>query len=404
MNTGLDIAIVADDLTGALDAAAPFADRGMPTHVAVTLEGLEAALGGGQRQPRVVAVNTDSRHLGREEAARRAVEAAERLLVQRPRLLLKKVDSTLRGQVVAESTALWRLGGRRLLVCPAVPSQGRCVREGQVWVDGEPLSASAYAGDALSPPLTGPLDRAFEADGVSLARCRFDPNRPDPAPQLPPGDCVVDADDDAVLGLVATQLLEAPGEWLPVCAAGLTQALAQRLAQAQGMAQAPRPPALPRLGRAVLAVGSRTPRARRQLELLRDAFPDVAWLPACGRPRHQDPGPAGPGVTVIVPGVPGGEAQDAAAVAATMADTVAAVAAEGPGALLFLSGGDIAQAVLERLRGEFIELCGEWCPGVPLGHVNGDAARPAMTKAGGFGQEGLLVQLVAGIRHSSQVG
>ncbi|NIC04112.1 four-carbon acid sugar kinase family protein [Billgrantia bachuensis] len=400
MNTGCDIAIIADDLTGALDAAAPFAEYGMVTRVAVTMEGLEAALVGGEDAPRVLAVNTGSRHLDRDTAARRARKAAEILLAQRPRLLLKKVDSTLRGQVVAETAALQRLDGqRRLLVCPAVPSQGRRVLGGEVWVDGEPLSTTAYARDGLSPAPAGPLVRSFAEDGVSLVRHVAEAGRP-----LPLTDCVVDATDDATLTRLAERLLEAPGEWLPVCAAGLTQALAVSLALpkgralAQGQVAASRLPALNAPVRVLLAVGSRAPRARRQLELLREAFPEIPCLSAFG-PVHGDDDRR---ECVIVPGVPAGREPSAEAVAAAMAEAVAAAGGEARGVLLFLCGGDIALAVLERLDGDYIELAGQWRPGVPLGHVNGDAERPVMTKAGGFGAENLLVTLLAGIRHSSQ--
>ena len=49
------LAIIADDLTGALDSAAPFAGRGLRAVVALGPDGLEAALASGAA---VVAVNT----------------------------------------------------------------------------------------------------------------------------------------------------------------------------------------------------------------------------------------------------------------------------------------------------------------------------------------------------------
>ncbi len=393
MKRGCEIAIVADDLTGALDAAAPFAERGMATRVAITLEGLDAALATGDAIPRVVAVNTDTRHVARDAAARRAAEATERLLMVRPHLLLKKVDSTLRGQVVAESVAVQRIDGRRLLVCPAVPSQGRFVLGGEVWVEGEPLSASAYARDALSPSLSGSLERAFAEEGVPLVR-----HVPESSLPLPSTDCVVDAADEATLSSIAKRLLEAPREWLPVCAAGLTHALAQGLAPGPSLAGTVSPPTLSEPIRALLAVGSRSPRARRQLERLGERFSNIAWLSVFDVGRVD----AEPGVRVLVPGVSSEATMRAEAVADIMAEAVVAAGGGERGGLLFLSGGDIALAVLARLRGEFIELSGEWCPGVPLGYLNGDVERPVMTKAGGFGQEDLLVRLVERIRHSSR--
>jgi uncharacterized protein YgbK (DUF1537 family) len=46
------IAIIADDLTGALDSAAPFAARGMDSVVALDPEALETALRRGPRWSR----------------------------------------------------------------------------------------------------------------------------------------------------------------------------------------------------------------------------------------------------------------------------------------------------------------------------------------------------------------
>ena len=68
------LAVLADDLTGALDAAAPFAARGITTVVALGLDGLDAALASGAD---VVGVSTDSREIV-PDAARAAVASARR--------------------------------------------------------------------------------------------------------------------------------------------------------------------------------------------------------------------------------------------------------------------------------------------------------------------------------------
>src|SRR5689334_10110997 len=93
--------VIADDLTGALDTAAPFAAHGWRTCV-VPWSG---ASGRSTRWPRVVGANdvvvvdTASRHVAPREAARRVSAAAA---AGRGRHLYKKIDSTLRGNVAAE--------------------------------------------------------------------------------------------------------------------------------------------------------------------------------------------------------------------------------------------------------------------------------------------------------------
>lgn len=52
--------------------------------------------------------------------------------------------------------------------------------------------------------------------------------------------------------------------------------------------------------------------------------------------------------------------------------------------LLFLTGGDIAMAVLSRLGVTFIQVNAEWLPGVATGFLDGDWKRWVMTKAGGL--------------------
>lgn len=71
------LAIVADDLTGALDAAAPFAARGFHVEVALAIEAIGDALGAG---PDVLSINLGSRELSAESARQRAAAALGALL------------------------------------------------------------------------------------------------------------------------------------------------------------------------------------------------------------------------------------------------------------------------------------------------------------------------------------
>ena len=114
------LAIVADDLTGALDVSAPLAARGLRVVVATTPAATAQAINSGAE---VVVVNTASRE-GSAENARDAVASVSRMLAAvRPELALKKVDSRLKGHVVVEVTAMMEAFGRqRAVVAPAVPT------------------------------------------------------------------------------------------------------------------------------------------------------------------------------------------------------------------------------------------------------------------------------------------
>ncbi|WP_128255679.1 four-carbon acid sugar kinase family protein [Falsirhodobacter deserti] len=116
----LRFAIIADDLTGALDAAAPFAGRGLQTRVALSPHNVPL-------DAEVVAISTNSREVG-PKAAHDAVKRALESLP--PDVgLMKKIDSRMKGNIAAEVSAF----GRPLaLLAPAIPDFGRITRHGHL--------------------------------------------------------------------------------------------------------------------------------------------------------------------------------------------------------------------------------------------------------------------------------
>lgn len=127
----MSMLIVADDLSGAADCAIGFTNAGRRSVVSLDVDGFSAAA-------QVVAIDTDTRRLKPAEAALRAVAAWQRLAAP-GRRLYKKIDSTLRGNWVAEVAALQPLAGLAI-VAPAFPATGRTVENGEVFVRGVPLA------------------------------------------------------------------------------------------------------------------------------------------------------------------------------------------------------------------------------------------------------------------------
>ena len=155
------VQIIADDLTGALDVAGPFASRGQPTFVVVKDEGCPPDQFAGAT---VVSINSASRHLAPTDAAARVRGVVERLCTPAGEICIKKIDSTLRGNVAAETlAAMHALGRANAIIVPAFPAQGRTVVGGMVHVNGVPLPQTGFARDALSPPPLAPLDQVFRA-------------------------------------------------------------------------------------------------------------------------------------------------------------------------------------------------------------------------------------------------
>ena len=105
------LAIIADDLTGAQDTAAPFAARGAGVRMAMSPAAVPDALAHG---PHVLVICTDSREIPADQARARVVQTLANLPGSVP--LFKKIDSRLKGNIAAE---LAGFDAARLLVLRA---------------------------------------------------------------------------------------------------------------------------------------------------------------------------------------------------------------------------------------------------------------------------------------------
>src|SRR5690606_892906 len=154
------LAIIADDLSGALDAAAPLAMRGLRTIVALAPAGIETAL---RDDPEIIGVSTGSRE-GDPSAARAAVRRCLEALPAGTRIF-KKVDSRLKGNIEAELDAI---PYQRSLVVPAIPAFGRWVRDGRLGGFGvaEPVSVAARLGAHGSRASIPDIERQSDIDAA----------------------------------------------------------------------------------------------------------------------------------------------------------------------------------------------------------------------------------------------
>lgn len=370
------VAIVADDLTGALDAAAPFAQRGATTRVVVALERLEALLETWQGElPEVIAVTTESRHLSASAAAERVALATQMLTRLAPAVWFKKIDSTLRGQVVAECLAMRWACARTLLLAPAVPAQGRTTCDARIFVHGQRLETTDFASDARSRPPSGGLDALFEAEGLPLVR--HVPGQP-----MPTADSVADAETDADLEALAGGVVDGQDNWLAVGAAGLSRALANAM-----FGEAATRPVHSVFTGLWLAVGSRSERARQQVAALRRAQPALPVVMGTADVPVEAP------FLLLLPDNDESP-RKADEVATTLAEALAKGMATATQRLYLMTGGDCASALMAALGASYLDVAGEWEAGVVLGFPQGNREWPLLTKAGGFGDEALLVRLL----------
>ncbi len=127
----MECLLIADDLTGACDAAASFAAHGYRTAAALEpgrdISGVD-----------VLSISTESRGMAAECLTQTMLECCRGLAGVDARLLFKKIDSTLRGNPGAEIVlAREALGCDVALVTPAFPAMGRIVDAGCLRISGQ---------------------------------------------------------------------------------------------------------------------------------------------------------------------------------------------------------------------------------------------------------------------------
>lgn len=137
--------VVADDLTGAMDAGHEFAARGYPTTVAVHADATP--------ETTILVVNTNSRYLSSDDAR----EVVTRAVTVHPATVVyKKIDSTLRGNLAVEiGAALEASDADCALVAPAFPANGRTTACGYHLVHGA-LVTDTPAGRDDDRPVRSP--------------------------------------------------------------------------------------------------------------------------------------------------------------------------------------------------------------------------------------------------------
>ncbi|MES4905540.1 MULTISPECIES: four-carbon acid sugar kinase family protein [unclassified Streptomyces] len=447
---------VADDLSGAAETAAGLESR--TTRSRVVLVGGSAA----PRHPgEATVLDLDSRHLPAAEAAE-AVRAALALPPPGDTLVLKKIDSLLRGNVAAEVAAL-AADGAGVVVAPALPAAGRAVRAGVVHLGATPLHHSdAWRAEPVPPPHS-------VADALAPARTALVPLTAVRGSRrtllialrtaLAEGRVAVcDAETDADLdAIVEAALADGPGTRL-VGSGGLAAALGRHLAGGEPDAKtaAPSPAtsvaagpgrqvrieALPgtvehalarpaatvseareatvRQARAehereavgprplLVVVGTAEPSAAEQIRRLASDGAAVQRLPLDALCADDSAAPVAPpplhaAVTVFTPAPgPVPAALSPRRLVHGLARFVAAALARHDGAAdLVLTGGETARRVLDALGVTELHPVGQVHHGAV--HLRTPDGRSVVTRPGSFGDADSLRQIVHALRpHPTQ--
>lgn len=408
------VLVIADDFTGANDAGSGLAQAGARVHV---LFGTEGPLP--EDAADVLVISTDSRAVSASQAAERVAQVVQHFGAQLQQgWLFKKIDSTLRGNVGAETAAALQASGKRLaLVAPAVPRLGRTTREGKVWVNQRLLTDTEFASDPKTPILSARVRDQMQIDGTEIDLPTLRSDRLDAVLAAAHGVVVVDAENEADLARLITAAARLTEKPLLVGAAGLSDAL--------GTALSVRP------SRPVLAVvGSMSSSAQQQIATLlnqraveivdvdiRQLFQQPAW-PDRDRWIEQAATALRAGRHTVIRTCQhesqrhdiGHLSQQHSVTRQQLGEAISQLLGEITHSLcrtqlphaLYLSGGDVAIAVAQALGASGFKIQGLVAGCVPHGVLlNSEFTLPVMTKAGGFGDENTLVAAIGFIEEKS---
>ena len=374
------IAVIADDLTGALDTGVQFSNWGLT--VQVTDDPLSS-------QADVVVVNTDSRGLEPGKAYDLVFSVAGK--VSGFDVIYKKTDSTLRGNVGAEIQAVLDATGEETVVLtPCYPPTARSVKDGHLLVDGVPVdmteyssehgSRQSYIPDLIRTQEMGPVIHLGESSDI----------------QNHSGIIVIDSETEADLLKIAGSLR---GHKVIAGSAGLAAAIAENMAN-------PSP--------VLSVIGSRRTVSRRQARALErrlgavlipldvhvalNRVPQAVAVQTAIEALEE-------GRDVIITSAPDPETvEKTVRVAASfglssnelelritnsLANTAKKVIEQTPLSGVILTGGATAMAVCAVLSVKEIAIIEELRPGIPLLRLDDFNA---VTKAGGFGEPDALIQ------------
>ncbi|MDD5082596.1 MAG: four-carbon acid sugar kinase family protein, partial [Dehalococcoidales bacterium] len=146
------LGIIADDLTGAMDSGGYFAVLGWGTVVVINSSYRSLAA--------VTVLNTSSRADAADIAYQKVHRAVKALS---GRTIYKKVDSTLRGNVGIELRAVMEeLACDKIVVAPAFPAAGRATLNGTMLVNGARVTDTQFARDPSAPAREAYIPRLLE--------------------------------------------------------------------------------------------------------------------------------------------------------------------------------------------------------------------------------------------------
>jgi len=366
------IAVIADDLTGALDTGVQFTQWGYTTQLTNDPEHSTAE---------VAITNTDTRNKTPTEAYQTVYNITKQLTHT---IIYKKLDSTLRGNPGPETQAILDATCEtHAILTPTYPPTGRRVQDGHLYIHDTPITQTEYINEYRHK--TSHIPEILQTQ----AHITKNPEN------LKPGINIIDAATEKHLTEITkhrTRILAG--------SAGLADALCQTLRNP--------PPVITIIG----SMRTQTRIQAKQLETRLGAtiIPLDTIQALHEKPQSETVKEAEEalkiGRDIVITSTPSPEtieqtkteAQRMGLTTEELEKRVTHALAESTETLLkhktaglILTGGATALAVTERLAVKNIEILDEVEPGIPVLRLD---QTPAVTKAGGFGQPDALIRAI----------
>ncbi len=370
--------IIADDLTGANDTGVQFARHGISTIVSIHHE---IPLTTFAEDCQVLVVNTNSRHVAPDEAHARVFKVAQQGVALGIPHFYKKTDSTLRGNIGSELAALLAATNEQaLFFAPAYPKLNRTTERGSQLVAGVPISQSSFAEDLLNPINDAEIPSMIARQTKVPVKLFVAENGENATPAI----YVMDAANDDDL-LAHARWLQ--GKKLIKLLAG-SAGWAEFLPEVLDFKSSPVP--TPVLSAPMLIVnGSLHENSLRQIACatqhgmpMIDFQTDKAVQQSCQKITET-------GHAILTTNVK----FSCARAAENLAHKVSKILAQSQIKTLVVFGGDTLMAIASELDWKAFRPRAEILTGVPIVEICEDENLLLVTKAGGFGEEDLLITL-----------
>ena len=152
----IQLLIIADDFTGALDTGVQLAEAGARTKVVV---GNASTMDESYPDCDVLVIDAETRHLDAKEAYGVVYDIASKAVSLKVPHIFKKTDSALRGNIGAELSALLDASGdEKLPFAPAFPQIGRTTCGGVHLINNIAVADSVFGADPFEPVSRSKVD------------------------------------------------------------------------------------------------------------------------------------------------------------------------------------------------------------------------------------------------------